>query len=117
MINERKTPRTDIACKQANRFKERFLYILNFARELEIELEIENARLKGRLEEAKQTEQRLRGFLRDSGYCDCPDPSQCWESCGTLGHSAIHAVRASPEQEAAVNAALSTQAPTEEREG
>jgi hypothetical protein len=23
--------------------------------------------------------------------CDCKDPSQCWEPCGELGHSAEHA--------------------------
>lgn len=40
------------------------------------------------MDEAADTIERLRKLVPG---CDCNDPGQCWEPCGTLGHSAKHA--------------------------
>jgi hypothetical protein len=36
----------------------------------------------------------------------CTNRHQCWEPCGELGRSMEHAVRAGPEREAEIDAAL-----------
>jgi hypothetical protein len=61
---------------------------------------------------ATQTMEMLRHVLNNG--CDCPNPHQCWEPCGELGHSAEHARVAGPEEAAAVDkAVLSSERPTE----
>lgn len=37
--------------------------------------------------EMAETLKRLRSQIPG---CDCDNPAQCWESCGTLGHSEEH---------------------------
>ena len=40
------------------------------------------------LAQAQEDAERLRKLIPG---CDCANPSQCWEPCGTLGHSEQHA--------------------------
>ena len=42
--------------------------------------------------------QRLRKMIPG---CDCADPKQCWEPCGTLGHDERYTVPAAPSDSAA----------------
>lgn len=47
--------------------------------------------LEASLKVEREAVERLRELLRHHGYCVCEDPAQCWEPCGTLGHSEDHA--------------------------
>ena len=38
-------------------------------------------------DEVEETMKRLRSQIPG---CDCDNPAQCWEPCGTLGHSEKH---------------------------
>ncbi len=42
---------------------------------------------EGDAHEHEETLKRLRSMIPG---CDCENPSQCWEECGTLGHSDKH---------------------------
>ena len=46
------------------------------------------AQIAGELTQAQEDAERLRKLIPG---CDCANPSQCWEPCGTLGHSEQHA--------------------------
>lgn len=46
-----------------------------------------NARTAPEAAEMAETLKRLRSQIPG---CDCDNPAQCWESCGTLGHSEEH---------------------------
>lgn len=84
------TPRTDGLLERLE--KGRFTvfdaqpHLVELARTLERQLTAAQS-VRPEAAEMAETLKRLRSQIPG---CDCDNPAQCWESCGTLGHSEEH---------------------------